>query len=536
MTAAGRGLAALLLLWLVGALFQSDAPNARARAAALGAESLAHDFDLRLEQEDAARAEISGPLWVRRDADRVVPMGASFVLSLLGVPLAFVLDRATLESALSILELVLLGLALLWAERRLAKHAGAAAFWLAALVFGSSVWLYTGAGGDLLLFAAALIAGAHCLPSGDDSVEEMYEEEQPAPWRSALLVGVPLGVVLFEQPVHAALLVPLALVVPAAWRLRLAGCLAATLLALAALWLATSGAPPWSGDVAWLSELEQIGADPAELGRDVESRWRGALGGATLLQVTLHFLTGSRVGLVVGALPLFCLLLWSSGRERAVRGAGLWMLLALAILLFVRPFDVAGGPDSVGNRLLLPDVAFLGVLGIRKSSVTASVGVILLAQVLQWPVHQERWPWLEALPSAVSARQVLPLETTQSLVGAGEGVLLPGGLWVRPWQEEALRLRGGVWNDVSVARLAPLEDVVLELGRGAPSQVSVRGAEAEELMFRPDDSVQIQLRFDASGRRHSTWWSDDPVTWYRLRIRPEAEGVWGFSLRPGRLR
>ncbi|MEM6705252.1 MAG: hypothetical protein AAF690_21205 [Acidobacteriota bacterium] len=534
MNTAARVLAALLVVWFVASLLQKDAPSARARAAALGAESLARDFDLLLTDEDSSRAEVTGPLWVRRSEDRVVPMGASFALSVIGAPLALLLDRQLLEAALCVLEMALLVLALLWVERRLSDASRPTAHWLAALLFGSSAWLFAGAGGDLLLFAAALVAGAHCLPKHEDTAEDVYDDAEEVSWAEALPIGLPLGVVLFEQSVHAALLVPLAFAVPVLWRARVAGVLAGTLLALTGLWFAASGAPPWSGEVAWLGELEQVaGSEPAELGRDVTARWQGASGFGTWLQVLLHFVAGAHVGLLVGALPLFCLLMWSWGRDRAVRGIGLWFALAVSILLATRPFDVAGGPDSVGNRLLLPAIAFLGVLAAHRASLRASLLVVVVAQLLQWPVSVERWTSVSA---SLSARQVLPLETTQSLVGAGEGVLLPGGLWVRPWQEGALRLRGGVWNEVSIARLAPLQDVVLELGRGAPSQVSVRGAATEELMFRPDDSIEIQLVFDARNRRHSTWWSDDPVTWYRLRIRPEADGTWGFSMRPGRLR
>ena len=571
-TPSGLFVLALLAGWLVAPwLAPSPSESVRARGTILASSSIARDGDLVLRAEDEQRAGERGvgPLLVRvSESGAVVPLGSSFLLGLAGAPFALVASGDTLDALLRALEVLLAALASIFASRALWHRLGdAAPLWVAALLFGSSAWLFGwSAAGDVTQFALALALGASLVgvsaaPQAAQIYQGSFEGDQEPLERGGVRVvgsrrflaaGALAGALAFEEWILAMLLVPVLAAVGRRDRVAVVVGAGATLLLLCAVWVVLAGSAPWNGETRWLAESETVPREATsvtggDLGRSVAERRGGpTLDPPTLAHASLQTVVGARSGLLVGALPLLAVLLLGAGRDRP---SVLWrwsvgaFLFSIAALLLLRPYDTAGGPDIVGNRLLLPAVGLLGVVLVRRSGAGLALGVLLAGQIAQWPAQAERLDLGQRLPDVPSLRQVLPLETTQSLLGSGEGVMMPGSLWVRPWDETALRLRGGRWNQVSVGRAQPLDAVVLELSRGAPAEVEVRGAAVAELMLRPDDSVHVQLELGSPERRHETWWSDGEVSWYDLSIRlPESgekdadPGSWGFSLRPGRMR
>jgi len=560
-------LAVLLLVWAFGSLLIATPESTpRGQSAVLAASSLGHDLDLKLRTEDGLRnpGGLAGPLWVRRTpAGEVVPLGPSFLLTLLAAPFSLVVSNTAMPWVLRVLEIVFVLTAAWFCGRRLGAHFGTAGpLWVAALLFGSTAWLSVGRGGDLVPFGLALLVGAALLPTQDRGSADVYEgewdgEQEPLDVRptggpqvvGAILLGVALAFLALEDWTAALLLLPVFAMLRksksgAPLRTVAAACGVTCLMAMG-LWTLLAGAAPWNGSTAWLSEVEtvpsiakgELAIDLESLGRDVDARQAGSADLGTLRHAAFQFLLGGRAGLLVSCFPLLVLLLVAS-RPRTSQPSLRWpvlsFLICVGLLIAFRTFDLSGGPGGPGNRWLLPFVAFLGVFGASRISVPWAALTLLLGQVVQFPA-QTAWLGIKN-PIQTSAQSVLPLETTQSFLGAGEGVMLPGGLWVRPWDEGALRLRGNAWNVVSIARAEPLSEVVVELSRGAPGQIEVQGGEVQELMFRPDDSVQLQVLLEPAAARHASWWSPEPVYWYRLSIRPASVGAWGFTVRPGRMR
>ncbi len=553
-------LAVALAVWMVLSLLWGGAQGERprARAGVVAAQSVARDLDLRLTEADRERAgELVGPLWARRTSDGLVPVPASQLLPLLTAPLAWILPEPALAVAIRALELLLLAAAALLAAEALRRRGDPGALWTAAVVFGSATWLVGGTGSGDGLRAALALAAAACLlcEKEPEGPQEIYggpaldpddDAGVPRPTRAPRtiwLAAACLGLVAADDIAAAVLLLPALCWVSGTWSQKAKFLAAAALPFVLVVGSTTllAGSAPWSGTVTWLAAEEPVpvgrGFDLSDVGRDIDSRSGHTIDLATGWSATVDLVAGGRHGLVVGALPLLVALLAGRGGPRfGVTSARLAMLMASAAWMVWRPFDLAGAPVLVGHRTVLPLLGFLAILLVPRPAARWSVACLVVGLCLLVPA-----PWLyfgQAMPGALpTARDLLPLETTQSLAGASEGVMLPTGVWVRAWGEDGLRLRGGgVTNRISLARPRDIDALVLELSRGAPAQVDVRGAEVGELMLRPDDTVALQLELGEPARRHRVWWGDEAVSWYELRVRIDAPGSWGFSVRPGRLR
>jgi hypothetical protein len=225
------------------------------------------------------------------------------------------------------------------------------------------------------------------------------------------------------------------------------------------------------------------------------------------------------------------LLAFAVGKQRE-RRLLLWMVaVELLVLLVFQPFDFAGTPAAIGNRVFLPLYGALlfgfgRPVGRAPALVAAAAAAALLWPLLSAPrAHpldeSGRYRWARGL---VAER--LPYETSaRGLPGAAEvqvaGVRmrsLNGAMWPAG-AGGSLRLLGGARGEVLLASRAPLGSLLVEFAREAEGDLEVGGGELGETILRPDGGIAFVVLLDAPRARHPTSRSREPEHFYFLRLR-----------------
>ena len=467
-----------------------------------------------------AAAAILGPVAARSATDP-----AAFVTSMLELPLTV----AAGARAPAILGALLLALAALCACRPLERRIGPSAPLLVALlVFGSAAWALVWVEGRLLApLALAAAAFALAYGGGEDTEEpaEIFQAPEPG-WRGALrwlAVGLLLAELVPTSPLLAGLLVPAALAVPRARRGRLVPVLLAGFAAGMACELWRVGPGLVTGPLGRVAETIQV--DPALAGRSV-----------------LALVAGRNVGLLAGFAPVVLLLLLGRGAVArpalAATAVGLPVLGALLL-----PFDFAGG---------WLNLTFVGLYGAlwhlpaRPPRRWEWAAALVLSGLAVWPlaVGSRQSAAEEGVRlTAAWPRRHLPYEATlRDLPSRGAGQLKTGGEpdAVRFRAVSGCRLRdpgrsggrgrfeleGGGPAEIWLAAPPGLEMVALEFGPGAPSSLSVTGAEAGRTVFRPDGRVGFEVLLSEPRGEHRLWFGERPWSVHLIRMAlPDREDV-----------
>jgi hypothetical protein len=236
---------------------------------------------------------------------------------------------------------------------------------------------------------------------------------------------------------------------------------------------------------------------------------------------------GRHLGLLFYCAPLLLLAALSAGG----RGGGLlWAgaALSLALLLLLRPYDLAGSPLTLGLRAFVPVLGALWLAPVRPPGRSALLATALVSAAFLWPLwrapQRPLGPEGQPLYVAPYLAPWAPLETTQPrlpLGGAmpfGDGrLLLLGGEVIGRGRVAAVP--ADRWVEVLIASSGELDGLWVEAGEQAGTDLPVRGAEVSELMFRPDGSISFVLRPRGAMARHPL--PDGAHTWsfYHLSVR-----------------
>ena len=432
-------------------------------------------------------------------------------------------------------------------ERRLGPTAP---LFVAAAVFVSVAFVYTFRPTPEL-FAACLVALAFALAyrgEGQPAVRftEIFAGSLPGEgagrglWRW-IAAGALLATAGVFHPFYLALLLPLALAAPAGR--RRAG--AAVLLLSAAVALAAwggLGAVSGAGWVPWDRSGRLFTPETGFPAVDLPaSLWPAAAGAgiawlpegpaevvldARLLGWDTLFLAAGRH---LGVLPYFLPLVLGFAAFRGERGRSaipLAVAAAVAGMVLVRPFDLAGAADPVAAAAFLPLYPALWFLAARPLRPAWVLAAAILAAPFLYP------SWLspravaaggEPHASAVAAR-ILPFETTQTALPGVESVhhgplwlrLEPGGVTEGPGG--SLRLEPGEAGGVWIGSAVELSALRLEVAPDGPSQAEVAGAELRQTVLTPDGGVIFVLDPGEPDRRHPVAWSTGRYVFYHLRI------------------
>jgi hypothetical protein len=202
--------------------------------------------------------------------------------------------------------------------------------------------------------------------------------------------------------------------------------------------------------------------------------------------------------------------------------------LALALLVVLRPYDLAGSPLSVGLRAFVPVLGALWLAPFRPPSAAMVAGAGIWATAFLWPL------WLaprEPLGPAGEPRYVppylapwVPLETTQPRLPFGERLAFGDGRLVLLGGEAVGRgsvaaVPAGTWLELLVAAPGELTGLWVEAGEQAGTELPVRGGEVTELMFRPDGTISFVLRPRRTQARHPLPTGSGDWSFYHLSVR-----------------
>lgn len=481
---------------------------------ALQASSLAWDFDLRYEAQDYRRyvdqwgsrpkgIDLDSP-----DGGHTQVFARPFYHSLLTVPFVRVMPFRGIR----VLNALLLIVAAVLAAWALGKHFGPAApVWVAVFVFASVTFTYVFLATADLFLLAVTAAGFALIYAGQPEPPLSSIYQGPRIWSAGTLgrwlaIGALLAIPGTYRLPYLLLLIPAALALhhsllrlrTIAWAGLILG--AGLVFALTTfVQTAAGGEPFWS---------------PAGL--------RPTLDAGLLVWNGIYFLLGR----TVGVLPYFLPAVLAFAAFRSDRGR--WALLAAAGLgalafLVLRPYDFAGAGGGVGNRLFLPFYAALWFLPGRPlrgswAVVTAALAVPLLLPVWAHPAAP--------VPSRLAVW--LPYEATQKDL-PGDWISY-GGIRVKPtsrnvWRAERgsdLRIAGDETGGLVAASVEPLQGLVLDFDRNAPSRLIANGQELRPTMLRPDGSVSFEIPLGSS-RTHPMGWTGGDAHVYQVSFRlPEA--------------
>lgn len=355
------------------------------------AESLAYDLDLRYERDDFERftARWGGD---PTDLELVSARGGTPITYDRAFPYALWLApfvRLWPTSGWAIANALLLALGAVVAARSLERGVGpAAALGVAALIFGSVGFAYVFLlGGDLLRWIAAVLAFA-CISAGG--------------WLGA---GVLLSLACGLEPLDSVLV--LAAVVLAAGdglgsragRLVL-GLVAGLALQLGVLAWAAGGSVLAPGSHCrftpstgfplvdfpaeeWIATAARLDVLVAQAAPEAAGASHGSFG-----RRLLALLLGQNVGLVP-YFPALLLLLPAAGRNRSSAALALAVLVWVAAVTLLRPFDFWGGDGAaLGNRLFLPLYGALWWLPVRRPRLSWGLAAGLVACLTLLPLWQ----------------------------------------------------------------------------------------------------------------------------------------------------
>ena len=534
-----------LLLGL--AILPRPALDFESAVALIAAQSLAGDGDRRWEAADEQRARELAKLG-QLDVGGEVP-GVDSLVAVNGQPFGppvlydlLLAPWAALAGARGALlaQGLLFGAAAFFAAVTLARHVGRNAAWLPVVL------LFASAGGAyllrlwpetllaaLLLVAFALARNAHAAlpPVFAAGLPDLYPEEpavrgdRVAPrW---LAVGALLGAVASAAPWTLPLLWPAAATVPASRRRSglvwiLVGA-AAALLLLAIVGAATAGArPSLRALLAGLGWQLPHAIHPRVLGWDL-----------------LYVVAGRHLGLLFYFAPLV-LLAFLGGRGEG-RGA-MWggALLSLALLLLLRPFDLAGSPLTLALRAAVPLSAALCLAVVRPPGRWALLLTCAWAAAWLWPLWKAPrhpiGPGGEPRYTAPYLAPWSPLETTQTNLRFGSrlrfgrgrvtllgGEALPGGV--------VAAVPAGEWVELLAGSPSAMPGFWVDGGEEAGNDLPVRGAEVTETIFRPDGGISFLVRPKRAAARHGMPGDDRMWSFYHVSVRLPGRPGKRFTIR-----
>ena len=547
----------LPMILLVMAAVGYDYRKASAAAAEestylMQAESLWQDHDLRYSRLDFDRHLLSRygtPTDLRLatgSGGREITYDQPFPYALWITP--FLILRPSTGFALA--NVLLLGIVLFWAARRLQPTLGTwSPVLIALLVFGSSIFAHAFfATADLFLFCLTLIA---CV-----LIRESSERPGSVSTRDAVIAGALLAIPVLTSPWHLPILLAVALALPKTDRSGLAmagglGCFLGALSIVMVQWWSGGGLRifgtsrfrftpetgfpavefaenQWRASVAELSALHWQGALKLSWGFDLDL-W---------LWNVLHLIAGQSFGILPYFLPLVLLPLLASGPAPGRRSW--WVALfcwALGLLIF-RPFDLSGGEAVIANRLLLP-MAATSVLAwgrpeaSRRNASRLKPALALVIPLLAAPFLWRLWsqpgahPVVEgesySYPTAVS-KALLPYELSQRTMPGGpvlDHLDLRVRLMDRGLGEDVVDLfsfAGDRPAKLWLASPAPLQWIHLAMDENAPSQLELAGAQIRERMLLSDGGISFRLEPELY-RKHNLWWSPRTQWVYRLGFR-----------------
>ncbi|HEX5718401.1 MAG TPA: hypothetical protein VF179_19725 [Thermoanaerobaculia bacterium] len=472
------------------------------------AQSLAWDFDLKYTRQDHDRFVAQ---WGRPPEGLILQSVDGGKTLVYGKPAAYPLFiapfvRVSPTRGAAVANALLLALATVMAGRALQRRIGdAAPLWVAAWVFASVTFAYVfWVHSDLFLMCLVAIALAMVSEKG---------------WAAGAL----LAIVMISRPLYAGLL----LAHPAARKKVAVGAAALVLIATLAS-LATRGTwTSYGGDrrsfyaytgfpaineVDWAGQIEERGThtwvkkETLRMGFDPrQSGWNA-----------VYYLVGRHVGILPYFLPLVL------GFLAFRRGEGRWMLvlavvLAAAVLFWLRPFNFYGGGGSMANRYFLPLYPALWFLAARPVRPALGALAAVLVTLLAAPFLLPLWSAPRIFPLASeggyryvsdAARRWLPFETTLShLKPSGREDFVHNLLWIR-------LLSPSVSPDGDRLRLAPGEPGDLLIGSPQP---------LAGIQLRQPDGTTGRLQPGVRAR-HRMWWTDDYYL-YELKLESRPEGA-----------
>ncbi|HSL82365.1 MAG TPA: hypothetical protein VLF66_06280, partial [Thermoanaerobaculia bacterium] len=353
------------------------------------------------------------------------------------------------------------------------------------------------------------------------------------------------------HPFYLVLLLPLALAVPPGRRRSGIAVLLLSALAALALWAMESagagGSPlPWDRggrvftpetgfpavDVPvahWPAEERPLGWLPGWLpGGAPEALWEGGKTLRLWAWDALFLAAGRHLGL----LPYFLPLLLPFAAFEGARGRAavpLAVAVALAAVVVLRPFDLAGTTDPVAAAFFLPLYPALWFTAGRPVRPAWVVLVAALAAPFLYPA------WLAPRASAAGgagyasavAREVLPFETTQATL-PGVADIHHGPLWlrssggdVREGPGGTLRFPAGREAELWIGCAVELPALRLELPGGSgpvPTQAGIGGARLLQTVLSPDGGTTFVLDPGSPDRSHRVVWSTGPYAFYHLTV------------------
>jgi len=380
------------------------------------------------------------------------------------------------------------------------------------LIFGSGSWAVVWTAGPRLVTLALAVLALALAYGGGGAHEEPTEVYRPqeASRRGALrwlVVGLLLAELVPTGPLLAGLLVPAALAVPRERRSSFLPVLLGGFALGLAIELAVQGPGLVVGPIGLAAE--SIRFDPALVGRNLVS-----------------LLVGRNVGLLVGFAP--ALLLLALGRGTVARPGLAIVCLALPVLeALLLPFDFAAGWLSLS---FLPVYGALWHLPLRQPRRWEWVAVVLLCGLATWPLWTP--PRAALAEGGVSLagtwpRRYLPYETAlRTLPSRGEAQLAREGLRIRAvdgcrflGDSSRFEMDGAGPAEIWLAAPDELEMVALEFGLGAPSFVSISGADAGRTVYRPDGRVGFEVLLNRPRGRHRLWFDERRLAVHLIEIR-----------------
>lgn len=518
--------------------------------------SLVADRDLAYEAVDAERFRSRG--WSREtrvalefDVGGNHRFARPLPYSVLAAPFAALAP----ERGALVLNVLLLALGAFLAVRRLEPRMGDAASWLVATaLFGSAVFGYAlSVRPESLLVTATIGAFVLAWPRDEEHLQnaelglpEMYPEPggaggSDAPARVApasaagwLAGGALVAVVGLHHPLFLLLALPLVGGIPRRFRqVAVPAVLIGLLLVLAGSWLTgtlwleflVSPKLAIAGDS--LADLAARGPSPAA-GIDRQPTWPPPLTDYRLHLSNLTYLAAGRhVGVLVYFLPLL-LLLWS-GRGMVARGRlSAVMLVVLAALLCLFPFDLAGG-GGPGIRWLVPLYAGLLLTAARRPSPGWTALFLLLGGLLMAPAWRGGLPTESEPTSRLLSR--LPFETTQREVPVSAEIARRGirvraaSTAIEPGRDGAtMILAPGGRGQLVIGADEPVLVVALELGSEVKGDAEVGGGTIQHEVFRPDGGVTVRIH-PRRPRLQSAWWSEERQYVYQVWFSLPETGV-----------